>query len=178
MSITLICGPMFSGKTTSLISKVERFLLAKQKVIAIKWKGDLRYTSEAKLMTHSGLECPCLTCDDHDLQNIYPKIQDYDIICVDEGSFFKGITDFCEMLANRGHRVIVASLIATSERKGFNDILNLIPKCEKVEMLYAVCMNCHTDGAAFTKRIINSDQVELVGGSESYQAVCRKCYFQ
>ena len=30
MSITLICGPMFSGKTTSLISKVERFLLAKQ----------------------------------------------------------------------------------------------------------------------------------------------------
>ena len=46
---------------------------------------------------------------------------------------FKNIVNFCEFLANKGHRVIVASLVGTFERKGFNDILNLIPKCENIE---------------------------------------------
>lgn len=177
-SIEVITGPMFSGKSTYLMSKMERYLLAKSRVIALKWKGDTRYTAESKIVTHSGLECPCICCDNEDLKEVYDRIKDYDVICIDEGAFFKDIVSFCEMLANKGHHVIVASLIGTYRRDGFNDILNLLPKCEKVTMLHAVCMRCHTDGASFTKRIVQSDQTELVGGSDSYIAVCRKCYYK
>ena len=177
MSIELIFGPMFSGKTTRLISKIERFLIAKKKVIALKWKGDTRYTEEAQIMTHSGLSCECIPADDNDLNDIYSQIQNFEIICIDEGSFFKNIVNFCEFLANKGHRVIVASLVGTFERKGFNDILNLIPKCENIEMLHSICTKCRCEGAAFTKRIIDTNQVEVIGGSESYQSVCRKCFY-
>lgn len=176
MSIELIFGPMFSGKTTRLISKIERFLIAKKKVIAIKWKGDTRYTKEPCIMTHSGLTCECIPADDNDLKTIYQQIKDYNIICIDEGSFFKNIVEFSEFLANNGHRVIIASLVGTFERKGFNDILNLIPKCENIEMLHAICMMCHCEGAAFTKRISNSGEVEMVGGADSYQSLCRACF--
>ena len=176
MSIELIFGPMFSGKTTRLISKIERFLIAKKKVVAIKWKGDTRYTDEPRIMTHSGLSCACIPADNNDLEHIYSQISDYDIICIDEGSFFKNIVKFSEFLANNGHKVVIASLVGTFERKGFNDILNLIPKCENIEMLHAICMKCHCDGAAFTKRIIDNGKVEIVGGTDTYKSVCRTCF--
>ena len=43
-------------------------------------------------------------------------------------------------------------------------------------MLHAICMLCHCEGAAFTKRISNTGEVEMVGGVDSYQSLCRACF--
>jgi thymidine kinase len=185
-SIELITGPMFSSKSSTLISKIDRYLLAKKKVVAIKWKGDTRYGNEPYIITHSLMKCQSILADDKDLDILcngkgYEGIlSEYDIICIDEGSFFKDIVNVSETLANKGHKVIVASLVGTYERKGFNDILRLIPLAEDVTMLKAVCMKCFKDGASFTKFTrddIKHDGKEYVGGKESYIAVCRKCFF-
>lgn len=167
--------------SSTLINRVERYLIAKRKVIALKWKGDTRYTKNPEIMTHSGLTCSCIPCDDDDLKTVYPKLKDFEIICIDEGCFFKNIVAFCDELANKGHTVIVASLIGTYFRDGFNDILNLIPKCEKVTMLKAICMRCYKDGATFTELVKHGaqrDGKELIGGTGDYIAVCRRCYFE
>lgn len=177
-SIELVTGPMFCGKSSYLADKIERYTIAKRKCIALKWKGDTRYTDQPYIVTHSGIKCECIPCDNDDLKTIYTRISAYDIICVDEGAFFKDIVNFCEMLANNGHTVIVASLIGTFQREGFNDILNLIPKCEKITMLSAICMKCFSEGAAFTKRTVGSSEIELVGGAESYIAICRECFMK
>lgn len=179
--IELIVGSMFAGKSSYLISKIERYLIAKKKVVALKWAGDTRYTGEPYIVTHSGLQCRSIPCDDNDLLTIYPRIKEADIVCIDEGQFFQDIVAFCEFLANRGHIVVVAALAGTYFRVGFHDILNLIPKCEKVTMLHAVCMNCFQDGACFTdmtRSDVARDGSDLIGGAESYKAVCRKCYYQ
>jgi len=178
--IELILGPMFSSKSSTLISKIERLLIAKKTVVALKWIGDIRYSDEEKIITHSHLSCPCICCDDESLEEILAKetLKDFEYVCIDEGAFFKNIVHFCEEMANRGHTIIVSTLIGTYQRKGFNDILNLIPKCEKIIMLHAICMKCHNDGASFTKRIVESDATELVGGSEKYISCCRKCFME
>jgi thymidine kinase len=180
-SIELIAGSMFSGKTSEIIRRIERYLIANKKVIALKWKGDTRYTDEPYIITHSNLRCECIPCDNGDLKIIYSRIKDYEIICIDEGCFFQDIVSFCEDLANKGHTVIVASLIGNYFREGFNDILNLIPKCETVTWLTAICMNCYKEGAAFTQMIrkdIPRDGKELVGGKNSYIACCRECFYK
>ncbi len=176
--IEIIMGSMFSSKSSSLISKIERLLLGKKKVIALKWKGDTRYTEEEKIMTHNGMSCPCICCDDDTLESLYDTVEEYDYVCIDEGAFFKNIVPFCEKLANDGCNVIVATLIGDYKREGFNNILHLIPKCENITMLHAICMKCHKDGAAFTKRIVEGNETEMVGGAESYIACCRKCFFE
>ncbi len=179
--IELIFGSMFAGKSSYLISKIERYLVAKKKVVALKWAGDTRYTGEPYIVTHSGLQCRSIPCDDKELGEIYPKIKDAEIVCIDEGAFFQDIVAFCEFLANRGHVVLVATLVGTYMRVGFHDILRLIPKCEKVTMLHAVCMSCFQDGASFTdmtRSDVARDGSDLIGGAESYKAVCRKCYYQ
>lgn len=79
--------------------------------------------------------------------------------------------------------MIIAALSGTAFRKPFNDVLDLIPKAEKVKFLTAICKLCgHT--AAFSKRkndnnnsSCDKDRVELIGGGETYTPLCRECYW-
>ena len=54
MSIDLIIGPMFSGKTTTLLSYEKKFQVTKKKYLCINHSFDTRYTKEGKLATHDG----------------------------------------------------------------------------------------------------------------------------
>jgi len=67
-------------------------------------------------------------------------------------------------------------LDATFQRKPF-DVINLLPIAEKVTKLSAVCVVCSAD-APFTQRLVENSEVELIGGTELYRPVCRKCYMQ
>ena len=59
MTITLIYGPMFSGKTTKLIEIYENLILKdKAKCIAINYALDKRY-GENKIISHDGLNIDC-----------------------------------------------------------------------------------------------------------------------
>lgn len=53
---------------------------------------------------------------------------------------------------------MVAALDGTFQRKGFGNILNLLPVAEKVVKLSAVCVYC-TSEAHFTQRIVESQEV-------------------
>jgi thymidine kinase len=72
--------------------------------------------------------------------------------------------------------VVVAALDGTFERKAFGRIINLIPLAERVTKLCAVCVYC-TKEAGFTKRIVESKEIQLIGGAEMYKPVCRSCFF-
>ena len=61
------------------------------------------------------------------------------------------------------------------KKRPFGDIGNLVPLCEEIVKLTAVCLNCG-DKAAFSKKMTTSDETVDIGGSEKYAAVCRKCY--
>ena len=98
-----------------------------------------------------------------------------EVIGIDEGQFFDDVCEFSEEMANNGKVVLISALDGTFERKTFGNILNLIPMAEKVEKLDAVCMDCK-NSASFTKRITSSKEIELIGGSDVYKPVCRRCF--
>jgi len=111
----------------------------------------------------------------HQLEDIMSIYKDYDVIAIDEGQFF-GDIEKCDMFANNGKTVIVAALDATFQRKPFGKVLELIPLAEKISKLSAVCVVCNSD-AFFSQRIVEDSTIELIGGGESYRAVCRKCFY-
>jgi len=47
---------------------------------------------------------------------------------------------------------------------------------EKVQKLCAICVYCSNE-AAFTKRIVESKEIQLIGGAEMYKPVCRSRFF-
>jgi thymidine kinase len=110
------------------------------------------------------------------LTEIIPRALLHDVVAIDEGQFFPDIVEVSEKLANYGIIVVVAALDGTFQRKPFGNILNLVPLCEQVTKLSAVCIECGKE-AAFTRRTIDSEEIELIGGEETYKPVCRGCYF-
>ena len=185
--IDLIIGPMFAGKSTELVRRIQYAELSRNKCILCKFsKDNCNFTRDA-LSTHDMVLIPAIPCSH--LVPLIPMLMEYDVIGVDEGQFYPDIVEFSETMANAGKTVIIAALDGTFQRRPFGKALNLISKCESITKLTAVCKETGCD-APFTKRIIkfwpkdknkwkliNVEDEELIGGSELYNAVSRGSYF-
>ena len=64
-SITLIYGPMFSGKTTKLIELYRETIAKNRKCVAINYELDTRY-GKNKIISHDGLAIDCYSITDLD----------------------------------------------------------------------------------------------------------------
>lgn len=173
-SIHLILGPMFAGKTTELMRRVRRFVYAQLNCCIIKYARDSRY-SEHCVASHDK-QLLKATISVSKLEALGDEWRQYDCIAIDEGQFFPDLAKFCNRAADSGKIVVVSALDGDYLRQPFGDIVHLIPCCESLQKLTAVCMMCHERDAHFTRRTVVSEQHELIGGAESYLAVCRKCY--
>lgn len=169
-SLTIIIGPMFSGKTTELLRLINRAKRASKKCMVIKYIKDVRYGDEVvthDLVEHqAGYKC-------NDLKTLNDKIADYDVIAIDEGSFIKNI-ELANSWADKGKKVYISALDADYKRNPFEEITRLTAKAEVVIKLTAIC-KCGNE-ASFTKRKTLEEEIEVIGGSDIYAAVCRKCY--
>ncbi|XP_054714549.1 thymidine kinase, cytosolic-like [Uloborus diversus] len=170
--IQIIFGPMFSGKTTELIRRLQRYQIANHVCLIVKYAHDSRYSSTG-IATHDKKTLDAVSATT--LSTLIADAQKYSVVGIDEGQFFPDTVSFAEEMANRGKIVIVAALDGTYQREGFGDILNLVPLAESVIKLTSVCMVCF-ENASYTKRIGSETQLEIIGGTEKYMAVCRSCY--
>ena len=92
--ITLIYGPMFSGKTTKLIELYKETLTKNKNCIAINYELDTRY-GKNKISSHDGLaiDCYSITNLDDFIKNSHTKevIANADYIFINEAQFFENI---------------------------------------------------------------------------------------
>lgn len=173
---------MFSGKTTQLVRRLRRYTHAKKICIAVCYEEEKRYTTSDQICTHDRF-CVYVYRETYSairarkLGEVFSNIdvKNVDVVGIDEGQFFPDLAEVAEQLANEGLVVIVAALDATFQRKAFNNVLDIVPLAEKIIKLYAICVKCSQE-AYFTERIVDKLDVEFIGGKESYQSVCRKCY--
>lgn len=175
--LELAIGPMFASKTSWLIQLYNQYKVYTDKIVVINYNADKRYgENNVTMCTHDRNTIPCLHTEKlYDL-NILER--DIDIILVNEGQFFQDLVEWTkEMVDKKGKKVYICGLDGDYKREKFGDILELIPLCDKVTKLTALCGVCK-DGtkAIFTKRITNSKEQVLIGEKEHYLPVCRKCF--
>lgn len=60
-------------------------------------------------------------------------------------------------------------------RGSFPAIVELIPKCEKIKKLSAICKLCKLNGS-FTYRTAAKEAQNLIGGDNMYMPLCRECH--
>ena len=173
--IESIFGPMFSGKTSELMRKINRHRLAKKKCLVINFKMDDRYSTEEKIVSHDQIMIDAMKVKT--LNDIPQKLIDSsEVIGIDEAQFFRNLIDKAQEWANQGKIVIIAALDCTFQMKPFNKVTDLLAISEHVKKLSAVCMDCGKN-AFFTKRITSEMGVELIGGLDIYKPVCRACFY-
>lgn len=171
--IDLIVGPMFAGKTTEMLRRLDRAELAHLRCIVMKCCRDNHYCRD-NVSTHDYKMRPAIPCSR--LMPCLPLCVNFDVIGIDDGQFFPDIVEFAQILANNGKTVIVDALDGTYLRQPFGQILNLVACCESITKLSAVCKETG-DEAYFTKRKTDIHDIELIGGADVYDAVSRASYF-
>ncbi|MBD1379682.1 thymidine kinase [Metabacillus arenae] len=175
--LEVICGSMFSGKSEELIRRVRRAQFAKQKVQVFKPVIDNRYSEEA-VVSHNGTSVICKPiASSFDIMQAVSE--NTDVVAIDEVQFFDNeIVEAVTLLANQGHRVIVAGLDQDFRGEPFGTVPELMAIAELVTKLQAVCSVCGSP-ASRTQRLIDGkpasydDPIILVGASESYEPRCR-----
>jgi thymidine kinase len=172
--IEVIAGPMFSGKSEELIRRVTRYHLARVPTQTFKPSLDNRYADE-EVVSHSQLSTaaePVATS-----QELLEAVQDRTVVVgIDEAQFFdEGLVDVARLLAGAGKNVIVAGLDLDYLRRPFEPVPTLMLHAEYVTKTLAVCHRCGGPGL-FTQRLVEGDDLVVLGAQDSYEARCRRCY--
>lgn len=174
-SIEVICGSMFSGKTSELQRRVKRAQIARLKVRAFKPSMEDRY-HPSDIVSHdqNGLDAIPVTSP----SEIVALAGDAELIAIDEAQFFNlELVETCLLLANEGKRIIVSGLDMDYTGQPYGPMPNLLAIADHVAKLHAICVGCG-QLASFTYRTTTNDQLVELGGAENYEALCRPCFVQ
>jgi thymidine kinase len=172
--IEVISGCMFSGKTEELIRRLNRAIIAKQKVEIFKPVMDKRYSDE-QIVSHN--EKKIRSTPVNFASDILLLAGDCHVIGIDEAQFFdEAIVDVCNTLANQGKRVIVAGLDMDFEGRPFGSMPNLLAIAEFVTKVHAICAQTG-ELASFSFRLADSDNQVLLGERAHYEARSRTAFF-
>ncbi len=171
--IEVVCGSMFSGKTEELIRRLKRARIAKLRVEIFKPGVDTRY-DEDKVVSHD--ENEIMSTPVPASSNILLMANDVDVVGIDEAQFFDPeLPNVCSQLADDGIRVIVAGLDMDFKGKPFGPIPQLLAIAEYITKVHAICVKCGSL-AQYSHRTIESEKLVLLGETESYEPLCRRCF--
>jgi thymidine kinase len=172
--IEVICGPMFSGKSEELIRRLRRAMIARKRVQVFKPAIDVRY-SETEIVSHGDqrMKCDVAASAADILTNLDYRTQ---VIGIDEPNFLgPGLIEVATQLADMGKQVIVAGLDTDYMGRPFAPIPDLLALAESITKTLAICMRCGNP-AKHTQRLVESDELIVVGAAGMYEARCRRCF--
>lgn len=167
----IFTGPMFGGKTTRMLSLLERAKYQNKKIVLFKPTKDNRY-SDDKVSTHSGISWESQNVIDG--SDVIKKSKDYEIIAVDEAFMIPGIGYALLNLFQQGKTIYVSSLQLSADGIPFEEIKQMFPYATKVEICPAVCPITGLDAYYTVARKEGMEMIH-VGGQEEYSP--RSFYF-
>lgn len=169
--LEVICGPMFSGKTTELIRRLRRAQIAGFETVL------LRPEIDSTKLTHDGVEMPYKIVGNTDW---YPFQFQNKIVGIDEVQFLDNCL-YNILRLSQETVVIVAGVDTTFRYEPFSIVPQLLSYAEKIDKLSAICVICGEE-ATRTQRLINGTPAKrtsptiLVGEEDFYEARCSKCW--
>lgn len=186
-------GPMFSGKTTSLMEKINNYITytnikkLDNKILIINSTMDTRKSEGFDLSTHmSSLKRKLTSTNVKSIK--VKKLCDIDAdyltyfkyIAIDEAQFFDDLEPFVRFWLKKDKYIHCSGLIADSDKNNFGHLYKLFCLADNIEQLKAYCVNCnsYTKNAVFTKWINSKNKKSPleIGGSNNYIPVCGKHY--
>lgn len=182
MSLRIIVGPMFAGKTSEIQSVVRRYGCLGKKVLVLTADIDHRYQAGSEVVAvvnHDRAAIPASAVGLEALGDVlaWPAFAEATAVVIDEAQFFRGcLIPFARAAVDEhGKHVVVVGLDSDAERRPFGDVLALASLADSIEKKTALCRRCG-DGtpAIFTRALTSKEDQVAVGGAEMYEPVCRR----
>lgn len=182
--LTVITGPMKSGKSEEIARRIRRFQLAKKKVIVFAPDLD-RHLEEGSIQGRDGGHAQCIAVPYRCPGYIRALVADDDaVVVIDEAQFFEcppdsrmnGITEVAVAYRDMGKTVIIAGLDLDSDGNAFGEMPFLLAQADEVVKLKAVCEDCGADAGYTAATFEKSGQISVP--ESGYVAVCRSCFLK
>jgi thymidine kinase len=178
MSLEIVLGPMFAGKSSYILSSLRRYEAIGWPVLSITSALDTRYESDA-IHRHNHERHSAVSTDTLSPLLLTNAFAEARLLVIEEAQFFKDLYKFVEYAVDTCDKdVLVVGLDGDSERRPFGRIAEIIPLCDKITKLTAMCKKCGNGSPAiFTHRKDSATSVIKVG-TDTYEALCRKHYIE
>jgi thymidine kinase len=172
--IEVICGPMFSGKSEELIRRLRRAKIARKRVQVFKPALDDRYALD-EIVSHGDQRMKSEVVDN--APDILKKLDwRTQVVGIDESNFFGAeLVEIAGQLADTGKQVIIAGLDTDYLGRPFTPMPELLCLAESITKTLAICMRCGNP-AKHTQRLVESNDLIVVGAAGMYEARCRRCF--
>lgn len=180
--VTIVTSPtMFAGKSDRGEYLTRRAEVAGKRVFRLSHVIDMRTKDTATTsLRHSGF----LTQNVFKTAALGPDIDgmldEVDFVWIDEAQFFG--TDLISAVrrwAKAGKEVVVTGLHLNYLGEKWGHVIDLAENMplRAIEYLHAYCTRCHApESAMHCPRIVRGDGDVLVGGKETYAALCGQCF--
>lgn len=176
--LTVICGPMFAGKTTELL---KRILWARngegKDVLVVKTAFDVRY-SRTEVITHDGLAAEAVVL--HAFGDIEARFREADLVCFDEVQFFqdmdRDVVEVVKCLLEAGTDVVAAGLDTNWKGDAFAATGLLMAMADEVVKLRAHCAVCGQPAHKTFKKVEDESEIQL-GHNDIYEPRCNRHWF-
>lgn len=171
--LTVICGPMFSGKTTELLKRILWAKNGQHRTIRVyKAAFDVRY-KKFSLVSHEGLSAPAEAISDW-----YGIDENIEAVFFDEVQFFdephymgKNIVTVIKSLLESNIDVVASGLDMDWQGKPFNIVAQLMAMAEDVYKIRGICAVCGRPSTRSYKKTQSGESVEL-GTTDLYEPRC------
>jgi thymidine kinase len=186
VELHLVIGPMFAGKTTHLINTVNELIrsgVLMNEILLVNHSSDARYNNKSNICSHDGVSIDSYNKEKlHDLYmtDLNNTLSEKKYLFIDEAQFFTDLYDavlgIMNLFKKNQHAltIYIFGLDGDFQQKPFNNgsrLLELIPYASSITKLSARCYICNAS-AAFSKRLIESTEQIVIGGSNVYQPSC------
>lgn len=181
MSLELITGPMFSGKSSEIIRRVNRLKVLGKTPLVITSHLDTRYSENPCITTHNSSSEKIHALSFKMISQVfgYVMFQNAEYVIIEEAQFFPDILESVVLMVEKyGKKVIVSGLNGDSDRKPFQGMADLEPYADSVMRLSALCKRCGDGTPGLFSALIKGEKTGqiCVGASDLYEAMCRKHY--
>ena len=182
--LEIFVGPMFSKKTSRLIDIYKQYTFCNIPVEIINHCADTRY-HDTMLSSHDKVMVPCIQTDkisevwfnnNNKNQENHLKLKNATVILINEAQFFEDLYDCVLDMLKENKRVYIAGLDGDFSRNKFGQILDLVPMCDKITKLTALCSMCKDGTLGIFSMRLTKETHQMVIGSDNYIPVCRHCY--
>lgn len=177
--VTLITGPVKSGKTTILLHVYDQ---QPDTSIIIKWNKDtIEDGKHNKIVSHDGQIRPCLMVDGDLNKFNYDCVKEMTHVLLEEPHFFKGVINFIKKLIRMGKKVFTSGINFFHNGK-IPDYLHQASKLTNFNIieLTGVCFLCRKKNAhyslkrKFTNTITTNKLIEIENNDVMYFPCCKK----
>ena len=191
--LTIVTGPMFSGKTEELLRRLNRAKWARAAgaangALVLKPAIDDRYGSGV-IATKKLVNGESVITDSHpaidveteeDAARALEEAGEIKLLVVDEGQFLLWLDKFVARLlkerAENELNIVISGLDQDANRRPFGPMPELLAMADNVVKLTAICFLCG-EKAGLTKRMDNTSRAQVqIGDSDKYEARCRPCH--